>query len=92
MPRARAVAQRAVGDLAARYGGATEWRGDVLRFHATAAEGEVRLSRTEIRLDVKLGMLLLPFKARLAERIENHLDRLLAPRAAPHPRKRTKTR
>ena len=94
MPKARALAERAVDDLAARYGASTEWRGDVLRFHAAGAEGQVRLSVSEIRVDVKLGLLLRPFKARFAEHIERHLDGLLAPRAQTlaHSRKRTPSR
>jgi putative polyhydroxyalkanoate system protein len=94
MPRARALAERALGDLAARYGGAAEWRGDVLRFSAAGAEGELRLSLVEIRIDVKLGLLLRPFKDRFAAHIERHLDGLLAQSARniPNSRKRTPSR
>jgi putative polyhydroxyalkanoate system protein len=94
LPKARALAERAIGDLAQRYGGVTEWRGDVLRFHAAGAEGELRLSASEIRVDVKLGMLLRPFKAKFAARIERHLDELLAPRGRTlsHASKRTASR
>jgi len=94
MPKARALAERAVDELATRYGGVAEWRGDVLRFYAAGAEGEVQLSLVEIRIEVKLGLLLRPLKARFAEHIERHLDGLLAPRerALSHPRKRTNSR
>jgi putative polyhydroxyalkanoate system protein len=88
MAHARALAERAVDELAARYGVAAEWQGDVLRFSARSAEGRVHLSPSEIRIDVKLGRVLSLFKKRLTERIENHLDRLLARRAAPRSRKR----
>jgi putative polyhydroxyalkanoate system protein len=94
MPKARALAERAIDDLAARYGASTEWRGDVLCFHAAGAEGQVRLSGSEIRVDVKLGLLLRPFKAKFAARIERHLDELLARRERrPAPAgKRTQSR
>ena len=80
MARARSLAERTVDEFAERYGVATEWRGDVLRFRAHAAEGQVRLSPSEIRVVVKLDLWLRPFKARVAERIEEHLDRLLRAR------------
>jgi putative polyhydroxyalkanoate system protein len=94
LPKARALAERAIGDLAQRYGGVTEWRGDVLRFHAAGAEGELRLSLVEIRIDVKLGLLLRPFKERFAEHIERRLDDLLAPRGRTlsHASKRSPSR
>jgi putative polyhydroxyalkanoate system protein len=78
--RARLLAERTVDEFAARYGVATEWQGDVLRFRAHGAEGRVRLSGAELHVDVKLGLLLRPFKARVADRIEEHLDRLLRAR------------
>ena len=94
MPKVRALAERTAGELAARFGGAAEWRGDVLSFRTAGAQGEVQLSLVEIRVEVKLGLLLRPFKARFAEHIERHLDSLLAPRerAISHPRKRTPSR
>jgi putative polyhydroxyalkanoate system protein len=92
MAKARALAERAVGDLAARYGADTQWHGDVLRFHAAGADGQVKLSASEIRVDVKLGLLLRPFKARVAARIERHLDQLLATRGhGPSPSRRRTT-
>jgi putative polyhydroxyalkanoate system protein len=80
--QARALAERALAELARRYRAETEWHGDVLRFQAPGAAGEVRLSDAEIRVDVKLGLLLRPLKARIEQRIAEHLDRALAaPRA-----------
>jgi putative polyhydroxyalkanoate system protein len=79
MPEARALAERALAELAERYGADTEWRGDVLRFRAPGAQGEVRLSPSEIRVDMKLGLLLRPMKAKLTERVARRLDRLLRP-------------
>jgi putative polyhydroxyalkanoate system protein len=94
MAKARVLAERAVDDLAARYGASTEWRGDVLRFHAAGAAGQVRLSSSEIRVDVTLGLLLRPFKAKFTARIEQHLDELLArrERRSAHSSKRSTSR
>jgi putative polyhydroxyalkanoate system protein len=89
LSEARALAERTVEDFAERYGVEARWRGDVLRFRASGAEGRVHLSPTEIRLDVKLGLLLRPFKAKLEHRIERHLDRLLAPHATKRTQKRS---
>jgi putative polyhydroxyalkanoate system protein len=78
--RARLLAERTVDEFAARYGVATGWQGDVLRFRGRGAEGRVRLAGSAIHVDVKLGLWLRPFKARVADRIERHLDRLLRAR------------
>jgi putative polyhydroxyalkanoate system protein len=88
MAKARALAQKAAESFGARYDVQGEWQGDVLRFHYPGAEGEVRLSPSEIRIGVNLGLLLRPFKTRVVKRIEQHLDRLLERPAAKPARKR----
>jgi putative polyhydroxyalkanoate system protein len=81
MAQARALARRAVESLSSGRDVEREWDGDVLRFRHRGAEGELRLSASEIHIGVRLNFLLRPFKARVAEGIEEHLDRLL-PRPA----------
>lgn len=77
MAKARALAQRAADGFAERYGVGAEWDGDVLHFHRAGVEGCVRLTPSQIRVDVKLGLLLRPLKSQLAAQIDQQLDRLL---------------
>jgi putative polyhydroxyalkanoate system protein len=76
MAEARALAERAARGLA-RYGVTSAWQDGVLRFHRAGIDGHVRLTASQIRVDVKLGLLLRPLKAQLAARIDQQLDRLL---------------
>jgi putative polyhydroxyalkanoate system protein len=76
MAKARALAARAASDLT-RYGVRSGWDGDVLRFHRAGIDGRMRLTPSQIRVEVKLGLLLRPFKSQLAARIDQQLDRLL---------------
>jgi putative polyhydroxyalkanoate system protein len=78
MAKARALVQKAANDLAEEYNLTSEWHGNTLRFHRSGVEGQMQVSDAEIRLDVTLGFLLRPFKAKFVEHIEHNFDRLLA--------------
>jgi putative polyhydroxyalkanoate system protein len=78
MPKARALVQKAADDLGEEYDLTSEWQGDTLRFHRSGVEGQMKVTSSEIHLDVTLGFLLRPFKARFVEHIEHNFDRLLA--------------
>jgi putative polyhydroxyalkanoate system protein len=81
LAQAKAIAQKTADDLAEEYDLRSEWEGDTLHFHRSGVEGHMAVSTEAIALDVKLGFLLRPFKARFEQHIERHLDELLA--AAP---------
>lgn len=74
---ARALVQKAADHLAGEYELTSEWQGNTLRFHRSGVEGEMQVTAEEIRLEVTLGWLLRPFKARFVETIEHNFDRLL---------------
>jgi len=90
MAKARALVQKAADDLAEEYNLTSEWHGNTLRFHRSGVEGQMQVSDAEIRLDVTLGFLLRPFKAKFVEHIEHNFDHLLAhaARAAKAPAKK----
>ena len=75
--RAKQLVQKAADDLGEEYDLASEWHGDTLRFHRSGVEGQMKVTASEIHLDVTLGFLLKPFKARFVEHIEHNFDRLL---------------
>jgi putative polyhydroxyalkanoate system protein len=78
MAKARQLVQRTADDLGAEYDLSSEWHGDTLRFHRSGVEGQMKVTASEIHLDVTLGFLLKPFKSKFVEHIEHNFDRLLA--------------
>jgi putative polyhydroxyalkanoate system protein len=73
--KARVAAQKVADDLASEYGMTSEWEGDVLRFNRSGVHGELRVSKDEVHLDAKLGLLLSAFKPRIEEHINDNFDR-----------------
>jgi putative polyhydroxyalkanoate system protein len=78
LAQAKKVAQKTADDLAQEYDLVSEWEGDTLHFRRSGVDGQLAVTPAEIRLDVRLGFLLRPFKARFEQHIERHLDELLA--------------
>ena len=78
LAKAKQLVQKAADDLGSEYDLASEWHGDTLRFHRSGVEGQMKVTTSEIHLDVSLGFLLRPFKAKFVEHIEHNFDRLLA--------------
>jgi putative polyhydroxyalkanoate system protein len=76
--KAKQLVQKAADDLGEEYDLTSEWHGDTLRFHRSGVEGQMKVTTSEIHLDVTLGFLLKPFRAKFVERIEHNFDRLLA--------------
>ncbi len=56
----------------------TEWDGNTLWFERTGVNGMIEVSKTEITIEVKLGMMLKPFKAKIQETIEQNMDKLFS--------------
>ena len=78
LAKAKEVVQKAADDLGAEYDLQSEWQGNTLRFQRSGVDGEMRVSASEIDLQVTLGFLLKPFKAKFTQAIEQNFDRLLA--------------
>ena len=78
LAKAKQLVQKAADDLGEEYDLASEWHGDTLRFHRSGVHGQMKVTTSEIHLDVTLGFLLKPFKAKFVEHIEHNFDRLLA--------------
>ena len=82
LAKAKQLVQKAADDLGDEYDLTSEWHGDTLRFHRSGVEGQMKVTSSEIHLDVTLGFLLRPFKAKFVEHIEHNFDQLLAHAAA----------
>ncbi|HTT11973.1 MAG TPA: polyhydroxyalkanoic acid system family protein [Burkholderiaceae bacterium] len=81
--QAKRIAQKTADDLASEYDLQSEWHGDTLRFSRSGVNGSMAVSAHEIRLDVKLGLLLGAFKRRIERHIEHRLDELLIAASTP---------
>lgn len=77
---AREAVERVARDLHRRFDLAWTWRGDEVLFEGTGVSGCMRVGATEIRLDVKLGLLLAVLKPALEREIHAQLDALTVTR------------
>jgi putative polyhydroxyalkanoate system protein len=75
LKKARVAAQKVADDLSSEFGMTSEWDGDVLRFNRSGVHGELHVSRDEVHLDARLGLLLSAFKPKIEEHINNNFDR-----------------
>ena len=78
LAKARDLEQKAADNLGEEYDLTSEWHGDALHFHRAGVQGEMKVTHTEIHLDVTLGFLLKPFRAKFVEHIEHNFDQLLS--------------
>jgi putative polyhydroxyalkanoate system protein len=84
LSKARELVQKAADNLGEEYDLTSEWHGDALHFHRAGVQGQMKVTHSEIHLDVTLGFLLKPFKAKFVEHIEHNFDHLLAGAAKGH--------
>ena len=80
-------ARDAANDLAAKlqdkFDLQSEWDGDTLNFQRPGVTGSLALGKSEVTIDVRLGLLLSAFKGAMEEQIGEQLDTLFAAGAAP---------
>jgi putative polyhydroxyalkanoate system protein len=84
MAQARTLVQKAADDLAEEYDLTSQWAGNTLRFRRSGVQGEMRVTESEIDLEVTLGFLLKAFKSKFVEHIEHNFETLLAKAHARH--------
>lgn len=61
-----------------KFGFDTSWDGSELNFNGKGTTGQIRLQSDSVEVDMKLGMLLKPLKGKIAQSIEQGLDKALA--------------
>ncbi len=71
---AEAIAQQLKHELQASYA----WKGDNLDFTCPGASGCIRVSDTQVAVEVDLSFLLRPLKGKIEREIEQQLQKLLA--------------
>jgi putative polyhydroxyalkanoate system protein len=88
--QAKRIAQKTADDLSSEYDLESAWDGDTLRFTRSGVNGTMAVTGSEIRLDVKLGMLLSAFRAKIEQHIEHRLDELLVAASTPAPARKSR--
>ena len=77
---ARDAAERVAQDLEERFDLAWSWEGDEVVFERTGLSGRMHVGAKEIRLDVKLGLLLSALKPAIEREIHVQLESLTVTR------------
>ena len=76
--QARVAAEQAGKQLSEEFSLKYRWEGEALHFERTGVNGHLTLARDSVRIVVRLGLLLLPFKGRIEQEIKRNLDELFA--------------
>ena len=67
------VAKKLQKDLDAEY----HWEGSTLQFSRSGAKGHIDVGEEDVRIEIKLGMLLSPLKGKIEKTIEQEIDQHL---------------
>ncbi len=74
---AREAAEALARDLASKFELNYQWEGDHLKFKRSGARGHLNITGKDLHVHLELGMLLRPFKSRIAQEIHSQLDQIL---------------
>jgi putative polyhydroxyalkanoate system protein len=67
------LARRLRDELDAEY----HWEGSTLQFTRTGASGHIDVGDEDVKIEIKLGMLLTPLKGKIEKTIEEKIDKYL---------------
>lgn len=70
----RRRAERLIEKLGERYQVKHRWEGDTLHFSRSGLSGKLDITPDKVQVTAKLGMLLKPFKSRIAQEVENAMN------------------
>ncbi len=78
LDQARAAAEALAGQLAERYDISYHWQENSLHFERSGVSGQIDLEPGVIRVNVRLGFLLVSLKSRLEQEIDRQLTEMLS--------------
>ena len=76
LDQARQAAETLAGQLAERYEVSYHWQDDALHFERSGVSGQIALEPGSVRINARLGFLLVPLKHRLEQEIHRYLDEM----------------
>lgn len=74
LDQARQAAETLAAQLADHYHIRYHWQGDSLHFERSGVSGYIVLEPDQVRINARVGFLLLPLKHRLEQEIHRYLD------------------
>jgi putative polyhydroxyalkanoate system protein len=74
----RAHVENLAGELQQQLEASYHWDGDTLRFSRSGASGVIEVTKDTVVVEVKLSMLLSPFKGKVEKAVTRYLDQSLA--------------
>jgi putative polyhydroxyalkanoate system protein len=77
--QARQVAEKVADELSEKLSVSCSWQDEVLHFQRAGLHGELEVTESEVRVSVRLGLLMLPMKPMLEQHINHYLDELVGP-------------
>ena len=83
--KARTSAEKAGKQLSKEFGLKYHWDDEALRFERPGVSGHMELGKDSVRIVVRLGLLLLPFKGRIEQEIKRNLDELFSAKTDARP-------
>ncbi|MFA5679102.1 MAG: polyhydroxyalkanoic acid system family protein [Pseudomonas sp.] len=75
--QAKERAQKMADKLASKLGAECNWQDDALTFQRSGVDGSILIGENDVRVAVKLGMMLTPMAGMVKGEIEKALDRYL---------------
>jgi putative polyhydroxyalkanoate system protein len=76
LDQARQAAETLAAQLAERYEVSYHWQDDSLHFERSGVNGRIDLEPGGVRINARLGFLLVPLKHRLEQEIHRYLDEM----------------
>lgn len=77
LDEARQAAENLAAQLAERYEFSHYWQNNTLHFERSGVSGQIALEPEKLRIDVRLGFLLVPLRSKLEREIHSYLDEML---------------
>jgi putative polyhydroxyalkanoate system protein len=72
--QAREAAESIAAHLDRKFSLSYHWKGDSLHFERSGISGHMELEEKEVRINVRLGFLLLPLRPKLEQAIHRYMD------------------
>lgn len=76
--QAKERAQKLANKLAQKLDAKCSWEGDQLHFKRSGADGCITVTDADVRVQVKLGMMLTPMAGMVKSEVQKALDKYLA--------------
>jgi putative polyhydroxyalkanoate system protein len=75
MAQARTAVDRVAERIAEKFGIEHQWEGDTLHFTRSGVDGHIELAKGSVKVQAKLGFLLMALRGSVEEEIERYLDK-----------------